>query len=162
MPIFVIQYGKNDTIELPYPENPIEGKCDACGRLVNEIEHKFYPSSYVHKTFIHHWKVGYNRSQLKRNPWVVIPNINELCMGCLRDAKALMTLSNKKREQMAKAANLLMIMPRHLVDNYLYMNYVFRVKKKELLKKHSKNYVPPVNPLVPTDEEVKKELEALE
>lgn len=85
-PKFRVGYGST-TVDVPYPVNPREGVCDACKRSKESGE--------INITSLHHWKYAYHHKTLKKDPWLVLDNLSELCYTCHEFADALRVLFEK-------------------------------------------------------------------
>lgn len=84
LPKWPVNYGKRLTVMVPYPENPREGKCDACGRKIQD--------GAITTTQLHHWIYAYRHATIKKNPLLVLENCNEFCYPCHQLADALRAL----------------------------------------------------------------------
>lgn len=85
-----IGYG-NIKVMVPYPENPREGICDACGRSVHKGE--------IKTTHLHHWFYAYRHSTVRKDPTLALENLSELCYRCHKVADSLRTLFTSFRKK---------------------------------------------------------------
>lgn len=102
-PKFPVGYGKKTRIMVPYPRNPREGICDACARTVS--------SKKIRETHLHHWYYKYKSKTLKKNPFLVLENLSELCYSCHQLADALARLFDKEYD-LGLLVKLALLMPR--------------------------------------------------
>ena len=74
-PKWPVSYGSLKVM-VPYPMNPREGKCDACGRSIERGDIKV--------THLHHWAYKYKHATVKKDPLLALENLSELCYSCHR------------------------------------------------------------------------------
>lgn len=104
LPRWPVGYGKNVTVMVPYPENPREGKCDACNRSIRKGE--------INTTQLHHWIYAYRHVTIKKNPLLVLENLSELCYTCHKLADALRELVGRlKKDKMWMVIKVAGLMP---------------------------------------------------
>lgn len=82
-PKFPVGFG-SATIMLPYPVPPREGVCDVCTRSIAKGQ--------INRTNLHHWKYEFKHNAVKKDPFKVLKNLNELCFTCHKFGDALRTL----------------------------------------------------------------------
>ena len=86
LPKFRVGYG-SASIDVPYPINPREGRCDSC--------HRSKDDGNIRQTNLHHWKYAYQHKTLKNNPLLVLDNLSELCFTCHGYGDAFRSLFEK-------------------------------------------------------------------
>jgi hypothetical protein len=105
LPVFKIPYG-NSSIEVPYPENPQEYKCDACGRSVSRHQ--------IDTTILDHWRLAYRTKTLAKEPWKALENLNELCATDHKLRLALKSLLNPREEELWTVTQVGLLMPEEM------------------------------------------------
>lgn len=127
LPTWPVGYGSKLRVMVPYPENPREGRCDACGRQVSEGE--------INITQIHHFLYAYKHATIKKDPLKVLENAVELDYGCHSIADALRELLRLKKENLWKIVRVAKLMPESMkakldwvARSYLAMRKTDKVK----------------------------------
>lgn len=105
-PKFPVGYGKGVVIMVPYPMNPREGRCDACGRSVQRGD--------IKTTHLHHWIYAYKHNTVKKDPFKVLENLSEVCYTCHKVADALRNLLFLKKEKLWMVVKAALLMPDEL------------------------------------------------
>jgi len=103
-----VGYGRNFRVMVPYPENPREGVCDACGKSVSKGE--------ISVTALHHWIYAYKRKTVSRNPLLVLDNCSEFCFGCHGVADALRTICTLTEKRLWIVVRVALLMPEKMKE----------------------------------------------
>lgn len=104
---YPVGYGR-DVISVPYPCNPREGRCDACGRTIE--------SKQITTTQLHHWIYAYKMATIKKDPWKVLENLSELDFGCHKIGDALREILTTRKERLINIVQVALLMPEEMKD----------------------------------------------
>jgi len=132
-PRWPVKYQKS-VIMVPYPENPREGVCDACGRSVHKGEIKI--------THLHHHIYAYKMNTVKEDRLKALENCSELCYTCHRIADALRNLLFLREESLDFVIRIAMLLPKALkekLDIIVPLYLEARKKDKEKLNNFFRN-----------------------
>lgn len=132
-PKFSIPYGSTK-VDVPYPENPSEGKCDACGQSER--------AGQIETTILGHWKLAYRTPTFKKEPWKALENMNELCMNDHKIRIALKNLLKHKEEEYWRVVRTALLMPEEMKRRFdrIARAWLMSRKKDKSRRSDLRNY----------------------
>ena len=132
LPKFPVGFG-SATIMLPYPVNPREGVCDACGRSKKKGE--------IKQTYLHHWKYAYRHSTVKKDPFKVLENLSELCYTCHKHADGIRAMLEKTtKKNLWRIVRLMMLMTPELKEKEDWVSKAYLEARKNDTKVKLEEY----------------------
>jgi hypothetical protein len=108
LPIFPVKY-LDEVVDIAYPENPQEGKCDACGISVKD--------GVINITYMDHWVNAYRAVTVRKDPYKALENLSELCFKDHNLMVSLKKLFGKiRKKNLGRLVKVGLLMPRDMKD----------------------------------------------
>jgi len=122
LPKWPVSYGKKLRVMVPYPENPREGKCDACNRKVGEG---------ITTTHLHHHIYAYKHPTIRKNPLKALENNSELCYMDHRIGDAFRELLRWKKNMLWHVIVTADLMPEEVKEKLDWICRAWLEKRKD-------------------------------